>query len=69
MKSVFSWFITSMAVVFWIFRVIITIMETIRIDFIITPIDTNIEITLLFITIPCIILILKKKYFRWYCIF
>lgn len=61
MKSVFSWFITSMAVIFWIFRVVITIMETIRVDFIIKPIDTNIEIALLFITIPCIILILKRN--------
>lgn len=61
MKSVFSWFITAMAVIFWIFRVIITIMATLKVDYIITPIDINIEIALLFLAIPCLISILKRK--------
>lgn len=61
MKSVFSWLITALAVMFWIFRVIITIMATVKVDFIIVPSDINIEIALLFFTIPCLILILKRN--------
>lgn len=61
MKSVFSWFISAMAVMFWIFRVVITIMATLKIDCIMKPIDMNIEIALLFIAIPCILLIFKRN--------
>ena len=61
MKSVFSWLITALAVMFWIFRVIITIMATVKVDFIIVPIDINVEIALLFLTIPCLIAILKRN--------
>ena len=61
MKNVFSWLITALAVMFWIFRVIITIMATVKVEFIIVPIDINVEIALLFLTIPCLIAILKRN--------
>lgn len=61
MKSVFSWLISALAVMFWIFRIIISIMATFKAEFIITPIDINIEIALLFLTLPCLILIFKRN--------
>lgn len=61
MKSVFSWLISALAVMFWIFRIIISIMATFKSEFIITPIDINIEIALLFLTLPCLILIFKRN--------
>lgn len=61
MKSVFSWFISALAVMFWVFRVVVAIMATFEVDFIIKPIDMNIEIALLFLTLPCLILIFKRN--------
>lgn len=61
MKSVFSWLISGLTVIFWIFRVIITIFSTLKVDFIIVPSDINIEIALLFLTLPCLILIFKRN--------
>lgn len=61
MKSVFSWLISALAVMFWIFRVIISIMATFKAEFIIAPIDMNMEIVLLFLTLPCLILIFKRN--------
>lgn len=61
MKSVFSWLISALAVMFWIFRVIISMMATFKAEFIITPIDMNMEIVLLFVTLPCLIFIFKRS--------
>lgn len=61
MRSITSWLINILAVMFWIFRAIITFCDSLSIDFIIKPIDTNIEITLLFITFICLILVLKRN--------
>jgi len=61
MRSITSWLINIVAVMFWIFRAIITFCDSLSIDFIIKPIDTNVEIILLFITFICIILILKRN--------
>lgn len=61
MKSTFSWLMVFFAVIFWIFRVVITFAETMEIDFPIKPIESNIEIVLLFFTVLCIALIFKRK--------
>ena len=61
MKSTFSWLMVFFAVIFWIFRVVITFAETMEIDFPIKPIESNLEIVLLFFTVLCIALIFKRK--------
>lgn len=61
MKSVFSWLISALAVIFWVFRIVVAIMATFEVDFIITPIDMNTEIALLFLTLPCLISIFKRN--------
>jgi len=61
MKSVFSWLISALAVIFWIFRVVVALLATFNMDFVVVPSDINIEIALLFITLPCLIMIFKRN--------
>ena len=61
MKSVFSWLISAFAVIFWIFRLVVALLATFEVDFVVAPIDFTIEIALLFITLPCLIMIFKRK--------
>lgn len=50
------------AVMFWIGRIVIAIMAQLGIDFIgIVPVNLTYEIILIFITVLCLILIVKKK--------
>lgn len=61
MTSVFSYLITMLAGVFWILRVIIAVTYTLEIDFPVIPIDFNAEIILLFVTMLCMIFIIKRN--------
>lgn len=61
MKSLFSYLITIAAVVYWAFRVVVSFMYAIGKDFICVPLDTNIEIAILFLTIPSIIFIIRRN--------
>ena len=61
MKSVFSWLVSAVAVMLWIFRIIVALLATFKVDCIIVPIDFTIEIALLFITLPCLIMIFKRN--------
>lgn len=57
----FSYFITSLAVIFWLFRLIVALIYTTGTAFIFTPINITTEVILLFITFACIIFIAQKK--------
>lgn len=61
MKSLFSYLITIMAVFYWIFRVIVSLMYSIGHEFICQPLDVNLEILILFLTIPSIIFIIRRN--------
>lgn len=61
MKSVFSWLISGLVVMFWIFRLIVAFMATFEVNFFVVPIDFTIEIALLFVTLPCLIMIFKRN--------
>lgn len=61
MKSVFSWLISSLVVVFWIFRIVVALFATFEVEFMATPSDINLEIALIFLTLPCIVMIFKRK--------
>ncbi len=63
MKSFANWMIVTFMAMFWGFRVFITYMATSGSDFIVKPIDTTVEIVLLFITLACIILVIKRQLF------
>ena len=61
MKSLFSWLLTFLAVLFWGFRVAVCLMQSMGIDFIDTPYNFATEVGLLFLTIVSIILIFKRR--------
>jgi len=54
MKSLFSYLITIIAVIYWIFRIIVSLMFAMGKEFICQPLDANLEIIILFLTIPSI---------------
>ena len=60
MKSTFSWLVTSLVVIFWIFRVVVAMLATLEIDFAIIPADLNTEIILVFVAMVFIILTYKR---------
>ena len=59
--SVFSYLITILGILFWIFRAIVTALYTSGISFIIMPLNVSFEIALIFATIPCMIFVLKRN--------
>lgn len=61
MKSLFSYLITILAVIYWMFRVIVSLMYSMGKEFICQPLDPNIEIGILFLTIPSIIFIIRRN--------
>ncbi len=61
MKSLSSYLITIMAVFYWVFRVIVSLMYAVGKEFVCQPLDANLEIIILFLTIPCIILIIRRN--------
>lgn len=61
MTSVFSYLITMMAGMFWLLRVIVAITYSVDVNFPIVPINFSIEIILLFVTIICMIFIIKRN--------
>lgn len=63
MTSVFSYLITMFGGMFWLSRVIITICYTLEKDIGIKPLNYNMEIILLFVTLICFVLIIKRNIF------
>ena len=61
MKSMFSYLITFFAVLYWAFRVVVSLMYSMGKDFICVPLNSNLEILILFLTIPSIIFIIRRN--------
>lgn len=61
MISLYSYFLTFLGVLFWIFRVVATLMYQLEIEFFATPLNTNMEIAVLFATLPCLIFVVKRN--------
>ena len=61
MQKFSTWMVLSLDIVFWIVRIIATYTSAMAIDFIITPINLNTEIMLLFVALLCFVLIAKRK--------
>ena len=57
----FGYLITTIAGIFWIFRLIITILYTAGNEFMIVPINMTFEIINLFVSFICIILVAKRN--------
>ncbi len=63
MTSLSSYLITSFAGMFWLSRVVISLCYTLGADIGIKPLNSTIEITLLFVTLICIVFIIKRNIF------
>lgn len=61
MKSLFSYLITFVAVIYWLFRVVVSLMYSMGHEFICEPLDPTLEIIILFLTIPSIIFIIRRN--------
>ena len=62
MKNFSTWLLACFMVMFWAFRVVVTLMAQLNQDFGgIVPINETLEIILLFVTLVCIILVVKRQ--------
>ncbi len=61
MISLFSYLLTFAGVLFWGFRVIVTLFYQLEMEFFTVPLNANTEIVILFLTIPCIIFVIKRN--------
>lgn len=61
MKNLSSWLITFFVIIFWAFRVIVAVCGTMGKEFIVAPIDNNIEVILLFVVLLLVPFIFKRK--------
>lgn len=61
MKSIFSYLIVIIAVLYWIFRVVVSLMYSMSVEFICQPLNPTIEIVILFLTVPSIIFIIRRN--------
>lgn len=61
MKNLSSWLIAIFIIMYWLFRVVVAITGSMGLDFIVKPIDNNIEIALLFVVLICVPFIFKRK--------
>lgn len=61
MKSVLSYFVVIIAIFYWIFRVAVCLMASMGRDFVCEPYNNTLEIIILFLTIPGILLVMKRN--------
>ena len=62
MKNLSTWLLVMFMGMFWIFRVVVAVTYQMGIDFGgIRPLNMNFEIILLFLTLICMIFIVKRK--------
>lgn len=60
MVSMLSYLISFLGILFWGFRLVVVFCATMDIDFGFEPLNLNLEIGLLFLSIPCFALVLKR---------
>ena len=63
MRSFANYMIVMFMIMFWAFRIVVAVMAGMNNSFIVSPLDNTIEIVLLFITLACIALVIKRKLF------
>lgn len=61
MRSLASYLLLFFMIMFWIFRIIVAFTASIGIEFGFTPMNINMEIILLFVTLLSILLVSKRK--------
>lgn len=61
MKNLSSWLIVIFMIMFWAFRLVVAVTGTMGMDFMVKPIDNNIEVVLLFVVLLLVPFIFKRK--------
>lgn len=61
MKNFSTWLLACFVVMYWVFRIIVTLMAQMHQDFFVKPFDITMEIILLFVVLVCLVLIVKRK--------
>lgn len=61
MTSLFSYLLTFLGIAYWFFRAIATLLYQLQVEFFATPINVTAEIMVLFATLPCIVLVVKRN--------
>ena len=61
MTSLFSFLITFLSILFWFLRAICTLMYQLSQDFFCKPLNVTWEIIILFATLPCLLLTIKRN--------
>lgn len=56
-----SYLLTMLGIMFWIFRAFVAALETIEKEFICTTLNLQLEIIILFATLPCMLLVIKRN--------
>lgn len=61
MKNLTTYLFVMFMIMFWVFRIIVTLCYNLGVDFIIAPMDANFEVILIFLTFISLILIVKRS--------
>ena len=62
MKKLSTYLLVIFMIMFWVFRILVTLMSELGKDFMgVTPINEAFEIAILFATLLCVILVAKRK--------
>ena len=59
--SLISLMITILSMAFWLFRLVVCVLESLEIDFMFKSLNLTLEIGLLFASIPCFIFVFKRN--------
>lgn len=62
MQKFSTWMILALDVIFWLMRIIAAYTYSMGIEFMIQPMDMNLEITMIFVALLAFILIAKRKF-------
>ena len=61
MKNLLSYLLVIFMIMFWGFRIMVAINASLDKEFIVTPFDFTFEIALLFVTLFCIVLVVRRN--------
>ena len=61
MNALFSFLLLFLAIIYWMFRVIVCLMATMQLEFFMVPYNTTFEIIMLFAIVACTVLIVKRN--------
>ena len=61
MTTLFSYLLTFLAIIFWCFRVVTTLLYELDVDFFSVPLNETLEIIVLFASLPCLMLVIKRN--------